>query len=383
MNHTRNYNDLVVGAGVLGLAHAYQLARRGRRVAVFERHPRACSASVRNFGMIWPIGQPFGEMRAIAKRSAGFWLDVLTASGLWHERTGSLHLAYQADETRVLEEYAQQSNEHGEPVELLDPEQISRRAPAVQQEGLRKGLWSEGEVCVDPREVIAGLPSWLERTYGVSFRYNSPIVKIDDRTVILGDERISADRIWICCGDELGILFPEALKTSGLIRCKLQMMRAQPLGDGTRIGPMLAGGLTLRHYAAFRGCATLPELVARVARESPWLDRYGIHVMVSQNGRGELTIGDSHEYEDQIEPFDKSEIDQWILDYLKTFLSVSELRISSRWHGTYAKHPQKPFLILKPSAGVMVITGVGGAGMTLSFGLADQVVSGELGESVA
>ncbi len=58
------------------------------------------------------------------------------------------------------------------------------------------------------------------------------------------------------------------------------------------------------------------------AGESPWFDRYGIHVLVSQNGCGELTIGDSHEYGDPIEPFDKTEIDEWILGYLKTFLDA-------------------------------------------------------------
>ena len=123
----------------------------------------------------------------------------------------------------------------------------------------------------------------------------------------------------------------------------------------------------------------LRRLKERVARESPWFDRYGIHVMVSQNGRGELTIGDSHEYGDAIEPFDKAEIEDRILDYLGTFLDVPGLQIASRWHGTYARHPEQPYLVLNPCAGVLAITGVGGAGMTLSFGLAAKVVEQALG----
>jgi D-hydroxyproline dehydrogenase subunit beta len=146
---------------------------------------------------------------------------------------------------------------------------------------------------------------------------------------------------------------------------------------------MLAGGLTLRHYSSFQNCPTLPALRRRVSEESPWFDRHGIHVLVSQNGRGELTIGDSHEYGASIEPFDKTEIDDYILDYLKTIVDVPSLRIASRWHGTYAKHPTQPYVLIHPRLGVTAITGVGGAGMTLSFGLAEQVVARELGEPLA
>ena len=76
------YDDIVVGAGIIGLAHAYELARRGRRVAVLERSPAAAGASVRNFGMLWPIGQPFGEPRTLANRSLDTWRTVLAAADL-------------------------------------------------------------------------------------------------------------------------------------------------------------------------------------------------------------------------------------------------------------------------------------------------------------
>jgi D-hydroxyproline dehydrogenase subunit beta len=170
------------------------------------------------------------------------------------------------------------------------------------------------------------------------------------------------------------------MQASGLNRCKLQMMRSQPFEDGWRIGPMLAAGLTLRHYKSFENCPSLAALKARVARESPWFDRFGIHVMVSQNGSGELTIGDSHEYGAIIEPFDNAEIDQWILGYLQTFLEAPALRIASRWHGAYVKHQSEPFLVMHPAPEVTVITGLGGAGMTLAFGLAETVVAHELRE---
>jgi glycine/D-amino acid oxidase-like deaminating enzyme len=150
------------------------------------------------------------------------------------------------------------------------------------------------------------------------------------------------------------------------------MMRTPPCD--WRLGPMLAAGLTLTHYRAFAHCPSLSALRTRFAQEHPDCERYGIHVMVSQNGLGELVIGDSHEYGDAIEPFDKPEIDHLVIEYLKSFFDIPEVRIASRWHGVYVKQPTEPFLVLRPARQVTAVVGVGGAGMTLSFGLAEQVV---------
>ncbi len=173
----------------------------------------------------------------------------------------------------------------------------------------------------------------------------------------------------------MSTLYPEALAGAGIARCKLQMMRTRSFGPRFRLGPMLAGGLTLRHYKNFENCPTLPALKSRVARERPEFDRYGIHVMVSQNGQGELVIGDSHEYDERIEPFDKPEIDRLILEYLGTFLDAPPLEIAARWHGIYVKHPREAFVVARPAPGATLVTVLGGAGMTLSFGVAEKVVS--------
>lgn len=373
------FDDAVVGAGILGLAHAYHLARRGRRVVVFERSDRAQGASIRNFGMLWPIGQPAGPRREMALRSLAIWREVLVDSGLWHDPVGSLHLAFREDEEQVLREFAARADETGYPVSLLSPTAVVARSPAVRPEGLRLGLWSESEVCVDPREVIAGLPGWLERRFGVTFVWGTAVTGYDRPRVLAGGQEWQADRLLLCCGAEVTTLFPEALAGAGLVPCKLQMLRSHPYGPEWRVGPMLAAGLTLRHYDSFADCPSLPALRARVAAETPEYDAFGIHVLVSQNGRGELVLGDSHEYGAAIEPFDREEIDALILEYLGTFLTAPDLQIAARWHGIYAKHPTEPYVVLRPAPGALVVTGVGGAGMTLSFGLAEQVVREEWG----
>src|SRR5262249_47375868 len=144
------FDAAVVGAGIIGLAHAYHLAKRGRRVLVCERGARATGASVRNFGMLWPIGQPAGPMCRLARESVAIWREVLSASGLWHAPVGSLHLAYREDEARVLEEFASAAGGNGIECDLLGPDGVRRRSPMVRADGLRAGLWSPTEVCVDP-----------------------------------------------------------------------------------------------------------------------------------------------------------------------------------------------------------------------------------------
>ncbi|MCW3096248.1 MAG: dependent oxidoreductase [Chthonomonadaceae bacterium] len=374
----QSFDTAVVGAGVLGLAHAYHLAKQGQRVVVFERSPQAVGASIRNFGMLWPIGQTAGEMYAMAIRSREIWLEALQQSGIWHERTGSLHLAYHEDEEQVLREFAAEASHSGYQCALLTPAQIQERSRAVHPDGLRAGLWSPTEVCVDPPTTIASLPGYLTRQYGVTFHFDTAVTACGDGMLLAGGHEWRAERLYVCGGDDFQTLFPDVLQSSGMIRCKLQMLRSQPMEGRWRLGPMLAAGLTLRHYKSFQNCPSLSALKQRVAAETPLYDRYGIHVMASQNGKGELVLGDSHEYDADISPFDKSEIDALILDYLQTFLRTPDLRIASRWHGVYAKHPTEPYLVLHPTANTTVVTGVGGAGMTLSFGLAERVVNGTL-----
>jgi len=379
----REFDDGIVGAGVIGLAHAYHLAMRGRRVIVFERSPLpggATGASVRNFGMIWPIGQPAGETYELARRSRELWMNALQAAGLWHERTGSLHLAYYDDEAETLREFITSAAANGIECQWLDPRQVLSKSPAIKPDGLRGAMWSPIETCVDPREVILNLPAWLSEEYKVQFVFNSAVTSYNDRYALAGGEEYVADNLYVCAGADLQTLFPAVFRDSGLIRCKLQMMRSHPVGDDWRIGPMLAAGLTLAHYRAFQDCPSLPALKKRFADEMPDYIRYGIHVMVSQNGLGELTLGDSHEYGAGIAPFDKLEIDELVIRYLNTFFNAPELRIASRWNGVYVKLPTEPYFIARPASGVTIVTGVGGAGMTLSFGLAEKVVKENLGE---
>ena len=161
-------------------------------------------------------------------------------------------------------------------------------------EGLIGGLFSEAELCVNPRTAIAEIAKWLAGKFGVQFEFGSAVKAVEDDQLFMADGRaFVTDRVVVCGGADFETLFPEVLTTAGLTRCKLQMLRTVAQPDSWWIGPHLASGLTLRHYRNFDVCKSLALLQSRIAQEAPELDRLGIHVMASQNEFGEVNIDEA------------------------------------------------------------------------------------------
>ena len=367
---------IVIGAGIVGLATARALSEKGFAVKVFDRHPQANGASVRNFGMVWPIGQPSGIMYKRAMRSRQIWKAFATEANIWHEETGSLHVAYNEEEWQVLRELEFVFKKEKRNVFLLDKNKIVENYVHVNTENLIGGLYSADEMLVDPREALAVLPDYLNEKYGVEFYWNKCVSYVADQTAYVGnDEEHEADIIFVCSGADFETLYPEEFSKLPLTKCKLQMMRTVPMPERMRIKTAICGGLSLLHYTSFKAAPSLPLLHKKMNDEMKNYLDLGIHVMAAQNGKGEITIGDSHEYGLHLDPFDRAAVNKMILDYLKTFLKINNNTIAETWHGVYPKLTNGDTeIFFSPDPGVYILNGVGGAGMTLSFGLAEEVV---------
>lgn len=368
---------IVIGAGIVGLATARALSVKGYQVTVIERSAKAVGASIRNFGMVWPVGQPDGQLYQRAMRSKDIWKEIADSIGLWYDECGSLHVANEVDEWQVLQEMAASFTENGRQVQLLTKEQIEKRFSGINPDSLLGGLYSSTEMIIDPREAIAAIPSYLEEYLDVEFIWQKQVNAVEPGRIYMGQELMHADLICICSGADFETLYPVAFSESLLTRCKLQMMRFIPPKADWRLGTSVCGGLSLIHYNSFTAAASLPALKKRYEAEMAEYLQWGIHVMVSQNDKGELTVGDSHEYGHTLDPFDRAGINQLIIEYLSRFMITQNWQMVQSWNGIYPKMKNGATeLILNPDSGVYILNGLGGAGMTLSFGLAEEFVSG-------
>ena len=201
---------------------------------------------------------------------------------------GSIHLAHRDDEWAVLEEFASAAPGLGYTCELLTPEEVLRRTAAANPDGLKAGCSARPSLASIRARQSVHCPdgSRVASTSGSSSQRRSRASNPAARVALTAARGPSTGRSSAAVPISKRS-FPAIFHRAGLARCKLQMLKTTPQPEGFTIGPHLASGLTLRHYANFAVSASLPALKRRIAAETPELDQYGIHVMASQNDAGE------------------------------------------------------------------------------------------------
>ena len=125
-NNSNNFDLIVVGAGIVGLAHAYTAARRGLRVCVVERDAACVGASIRNFGFITVTGQGAGDTWRRAKRAREVWGEVAPLAGIPVLHHGLWLTAFRSTALNVLQVFI--ASYLGEGCALLVVSAAARRA---------------------------------------------------------------------------------------------------------------------------------------------------------------------------------------------------------------------------------------------------------------
>jgi len=367
------YDVAIVGAGIVGLAHALAAARNGRHVVVIDREAQANGASIRNFGFVTVTGQESGLVWRRARRSRDIWLEIAEPAGIAIEHRGLAMVAQRPEARAVCEAFLATDMAEG----CAWHEGVAAQAylGQIRPAQLEGVLSSQIDIRVESRLAIPRLAAWLSATHGVEFRRGVAVHGVEPGQLETTAGPIRADAIVICPGDDLATLFPQAL--TGITRCKLQMLRlACP---GYRLPGAVMSDLGLVRYLGYAALAPAAALRRRLEHEQPAHLANGIHLIVTQSADGTLVVGDSHHYADTPDPFAHDDVDALILDEFRAVFGHVP-PVIERWTGTYASAASHS-LATCPVPGVHLVVVTSGTGASTAFALAEETIAAIAGQT--
>lgn len=380
---------VVVGAGIVGLAHAWHAVREGLSVAVVERDEHAAGASVRNFGHGCFTAQD-GVAFEYAMAAREEWLKLAAEAGFWLREHGTLVAARAEDELEVLREFAAIRD-----VELLNnPTTASFNDRHVGSfndlrvgslNNLRVGSLNDPSILgaallpldirVNPREAVHAIAGLLNNR-GVQFHWSTNVLTVEPGLVRTSRGEIRCRAAVVAVGHDVDRFFPDLADEHQIQRCQLRMLR---VAHGGVIDPAVLTGFSMLRYEAFARCPSTQHVRERLTNDHPELVEAGLNLMFTQLPDGSLTIGDTHHYSRTVEPYRPEHLDDLVLTETARLLGVPTVKVLERWRGIYASAPE-PFLTAAPAPQLRVVSVTSGIGMTTALGLAPAVLDDLLQE---
>ncbi|MDF3159757.1 MULTISPECIES: TIGR03364 family FAD-dependent oxidoreductase [Pseudomonas] len=376
---THHSDLLIVGAGILGLSHAYAAAKRGLKVRVFERTATPLGASVRNFGQALVTGQPPGQMLDLARQSREIWGQWAQLANLQLKRNGSYLFARTEAEEHLLQAFcAGRAKAHGYRVNLLQGAAMNDLYGG-QFRHHRAALHGLDDQQLYSREALPALIDYLRRELKVEFHFSTLVRDIEPGQLHTTAGSFRGEQIIVCSGHDYQTLLAEQIAQLTPQICQLQMLRARPKAD-LNLQHALLTGLSCVHYGAFADLPQAAAVQAQILRDTPHLDEHGIHLLISPTPHGELIIGDSHHYGSDPSPFNAEQVDNWMIELAEQTLGC-QIQVVERWQGVYGSRGPGPFSFLRAADGVRVALMHTGVGMSVGPAMAERNITELWGEA--
>lgn len=160
-------DSVVIGAGVVGLAIARELALAGHEVVVLEKNQRigeetsSRNSEVIHAGLYYPTGTLKAKLCVEGKDALYRYCEE---KGVPFDRCGKIVVAVEQQQAARLEGVARQARTNGVEVEELGTEALARLEPEVR--GTR-ALWSPSTGIVDVHALMLALEGDLEAAGGM------------------------------------------------------------------------------------------------------------------------------------------------------------------------------------------------------------------------
>jgi L-2-hydroxyglutarate oxidase LhgO len=355
---------VVIGAGVVGLATASALARRGRDVLVLEAEAAiGTGTSSRNSEVIHAgIYYPTGSLKArlcVAGRERLY--AYCATHNVEHRRTGKLIVATSEAERPQLEHYRRQATLNGAgDLEWVDRDHVRRLEPEVE---CVAALWSPRTGIVDSHGFMLALQGDLEARGGA----------IVVRCPVLGGHA-DTDAIVLESGGEA----PMTLRARTVVNCAgLLATEVSRSIDGVRAASVPECRYAKGHYYTLAGRAPFRHLVYPVAVSGG----LGIHVTLDLGGQARF--GPDVEWLETIDySFDDSRRSEFASAIRRYYPALDADRLQPGYTGIRPKlvtpgEPAADFVVAGREQhgvpGYVALYGIESPGLTAALALGEYV----------
>lgn len=184
--HNTAYDAVIIGAGIVGAACAYECAERGMKVAVLDRDVVGGGTTGAGMGHIVVMDDSEAQF-ALTRYSQKLWNDLAQElpEDVEFEKCGTIWVAADEEEMAEVRRKHEHYKERGVPTEVLDPEHLRTLEPNLRG-GMAGGLLVvEDAVLYPPCAARFLLARARER--GASIYLGSAVAEIGHDTVRLTD----------------------------------------------------------------------------------------------------------------------------------------------------------------------------------------------------
>ena len=350
---------LIVGAGIVGAACAFELARAGLRVAVVEERFTSAGATGASMGHIVVMDDSEAQF-SLTCYSQVLWEEIHEELPPYveFERCGTIWVAADEEELAEVRRKCTYYRDRGVPAEILDPAAL-RQAEPLLRAPLAGGLLVEDDSVIYPPAAATFL---LQRAIelGASLHVGKAVASLSKGNARLADgTTLSAGRLINAAGQFAPKLTPG--------------IQVKPRKGHLVITDRYLG--TVHHQ--------LVELGYLKSAHSLTSDSVAFNVQPRKTGQ--LLIGSSRQYDvehDGVEPAIVSRMLNRTFEYLPALAAFSGIRV---WTGFRPATPDKLPLIgpwLEDST-LYIATGHEGLGITTSLATGKLICALILGQTPA
>lgn len=346
----------VIGGGVVGVATAWHLARRGVSVALFEKGEIAGEQSSRNWGFCRQQGRDPGEI-PLAMESLRVWrrLNEKTGRETGFRQTGLLYVTEKESDVVRWQSWLKHAQPYQLESKILSAKELANKLPGADG-NWRAGLWTASDGRAEPSKAVPAMAEDAKQ-HGAAVFTGCAVRGVDTgggRLCALVTERgrVSASAA-VLAGGAWSRLF---CKRHGI---KLKALNVKASVQRTGLAPKVFDGGLADHrfairrrldggYSVARPAATTYEIVPDGIRwfRDFWpaylLERHRMKIRIGPNSLTEL-VQLANWSLDGMSPFEvvrtlDPEPDRAILDdafsaMKKALPALADVQIKERWAG--------------------------------------------------